>query len=182
MKKKSLRTAVCLLLVGTVLTAFVAIAAEVGSQGDPLVTLSYLNETFLGQVLEQVEGKLSSRNEMMRQEIEQTVNLAERDLLSQIGGSIADSSGGVASSYTAVELTAGQILYGTAGCEVMLRSGSVKCVSNGSTPGLVDATDGGTINNGTALKANHLYLMTAERGVKASGAATLLVRGEYTIQ
>lgn len=181
MKKRSFRTAACLVLVGTVLAAFVAIAADVGSQGDPLVTLSYLNETFLGQVLQQVDGKLENRNQIMRQEIEQTVSLKERELLSQIGGSIADSSGGVAASYTAVELLDGQILYGYAGCEVMLRSGSAKCVSDGSAPGLVDTTDGGTINNGSALKANHLYMMTAERGVKASGAVTLLVRGEYTI-
>jgi len=181
MKRKSLRTMTCLLLVGTVLAAFVAIAADVGSQGDPLVTLSYLNETFLGQVLEQVDGKLENRNQTMRQEIEQTVSLTERDLLSQIGGSITGSNGGVAASYTAVELTNGQTLYGYAGCEVMVRSGSAKCVTDGSTPGLVDTTDGGTINNGTSLKANHLYMMTAERGVKASGAVTLLVRGEYVI-
>lgn len=181
MKKKSLRTAACLLLTGTVLAAFVAIAADVGSQGDPLVTLSYLNETFLGQVLEQVEAKLESRNQTMRQEIEQTVSVTERELLSQIGGSSTDSDGGVAVSYTAVELAEGQTLYGYAGCEVMVRSGSAKCVAENSTPGLVDTTDGGTINNGASLKTNHLYLMTADRGVKASGAVTLLVRGEFVI-
>ena len=43
MKKKSMRTAACVMLVGTVLAAFMAIATEVGSQQDPLVTLSYLN-------------------------------------------------------------------------------------------------------------------------------------------
>ncbi|WP_294855558.1 hypothetical protein [uncultured Oscillibacter sp.] len=32
-------------------------AAEAGSQGDPLVTLSYLNETFLPKILSQVQGK-----------------------------------------------------------------------------------------------------------------------------
>ena len=64
----------------------------------------------------------------------------------------------------------------------MLRSGSASCVSEGkSTPGLVDISGGGTINHGSALKENHLYTMTADRGVKASGAVTLLVRGSYTI-
>ena len=33
---------------------FVAMAANAGTQNDPLVTLSYLNETFLGQILELV--------------------------------------------------------------------------------------------------------------------------------
>ena len=51
-QKRRLRTAACVLLAGTVLAAFVALAADAGSQGDPLVTLSYLNDTFLGQILE----------------------------------------------------------------------------------------------------------------------------------
>ena len=59
MKKRSLRAALCVMLVGTVLAAFVAVAAEVGSQGDPLVTLSYLNDTFLGQILTKVDEKRS---------------------------------------------------------------------------------------------------------------------------
>ncbi len=183
MKKKGLRTTVCLLLVGMVLTAFVAIAAGVGSQGDPLVTLSYLNDTFMGEILAQVDQKLERRNESLRQEVEQAVDLAERDLMSQLGGNVTGSNGGVAASYTAVELAAGQTLYGDAGCEVLLRSGKATCVAEDrTTPGLVDTTDGGGVNHGGALKANHLYMMPAARGVKAGGAVVLLVRGTYTIQ
>jgi len=182
MKRKSLRTAACALLAGTVLTAFVAMAANAGGQNDPLVTLSYLNDTFLGQILEQVEVKLTQRNEVLRQEMGLAITNTERGLLSQIGGSITDSTGGVAASYTAVELADGQTLFGFAGCEVILRSGSATCVADASsTPGMVDTTDGGSINNGAGLKANHLYLMTADRGVRASGAVTLLVRGEFII-
>lgn len=182
MKRTRLRAALCLLLVGTVLAAFVAIAADVGSQADPLVTLSYLNDTFLGQIMDKVDEKLTKRNESLQEELEREISQAERELLGQLGGSSVSPSGGMAAGYTAVELASGQTLYGTAGCEVMLRSGSASCVSaNASTPGLVDSTTGGSINNGTALTKDHLYLMTAERGVKASGAVTLLVRGEYTI-
>ena len=39
-----------------------SLAAEAGSSGDPLVTLSYLNETFLGQVMTQVDQKIAARN------------------------------------------------------------------------------------------------------------------------
>lgn len=182
MKRTRLRAALCLLLAGTVLAAFVAIAADVGSQVDPLVTLSYLNDTFLGQIMDKVDAKLTDRNQALQEELEQEISQAERELLSQFSGGSTSSAGGVAATYTAVELAAGQTLYGSAGCEVMLRSGSASCVSaNASTPGLVDSTTGGSINNGTALTKDHLYLMTAERGVKASDAVTLLVRGEYTI-
>ena len=50
-----------------------------------------------------------------------------------------------------------------------------------STPGLVDVTGGDAIGDGAALQTNHLYAMTAVRGVRAADAVTLLVRGEYTI-
>lgn len=180
MKKRKLRTALCVMLVGTVLAAFVAIAAEAGSQGDPLVTLSYLNDTFLGQLLGKVDSKIGEQNQTIRQELEQRIDQAEQEILGQMTGTGTVS--GTAASYREVTLSDGQTLYGSAGCEVMLRSGSASCVSEGkSTPGLVDISGGGTINHGSALKENHLYTMTADRGVKASGAVTLLVRGSYTI-
>ena len=63
-----------------------------------------------------------------------------------------------------------------------LRSGTATCVSD-TSPGLVDMTAGTTLAGGGALTANHLYLATIEgRGVKASTAVTLLVRGTYSIQ
>ncbi len=182
MKKKNFRTALCVMLAGTVVAAFVAIAAEVGSQGDPLVTLSYLNETFMGQILSKVDEKLLIRDAAMRTELEDRVSRTERDLLLQLGGSVGDAEGGTAVSFTMVTVPDGMTLYGGAGCEVMLRSGKATCFSEGkSTPGLVDTTDGKTINHGTALTANHLYMMTAERGVKASGEIVLLVRGDYIL-
>ena len=180
MKKRKLRTALCVMLVGTVLAALVAIAAEAGSQGDPLVTLSYLNDTFLGQLLGKVDSKIGEQNQTIRQELEQRIDQAEQEILGQVTGTGTVS--GTTASYHEVTVSDGQTLYGSAGCEVMLRSGSASCVSEGkSTPGLVDISGGGTINHGSALKENHLYTMTADRGVKASGAVTLLVRGSYTI-
>ena len=80
-----------------------------------------------------------------------------------------------------VNLTAGQQLIGSEGCEFLLRSGSALCVSD-SSPGLVDMTAGGTLSSGGSLIQNHLYLGTIDgRGVKATSAVTLLVRGSYTI-
>lgn len=186
MKKNKLRTAACVLLVATVLTAFVAIATEVGSQAgsqtDPLVTLSYLNETFLGQILASVDEKLAARNETLTWEIEEEINQTKRDILTELGSSYGDENGGTAVSFTTVTLTAGQTLYGGAGCEVILRSGSATCVSeNKSVPGLVDTTDSTTINHGSALLVNHLYMMTDQRGVFAESDIVVLVRGEYAI-
>ena len=184
MKKHKLRTAACIMLVGTVLAAFVAIAAEIGagSESDPLVTLSYLNEVFLQEILDDVDEKLIARNELMTTELQEWITLTKRDILIELGSSYGDETGGVAVSFTAVTLAPGQILYGAMGCEVMLRSGSAICISEGkSVPGLVDNTDGSSINDGVALVTNHLYLMTAQRGVQATTEIVLMVRGEYTI-
>lgn len=182
MKKKTMRTAACVMLVGTVLAAFMAIAAEVGSQQDPLVTLSYLNETFMRQILARVDEKLVVRNEFLKTELEERILMREQELITQMGGSVGSSSGGSAVSFTAVTLQPGQTLYGNAGCEVMLRGGSAICYSEGQyPPGLVDSTDGTTLAPGQALAINHLYMMTDQRGVTAAENAVLLVRGDYMI-
>ena len=47
MKRHALRTVLCVLLAAVVLTAFAYLAGGGGSQGDPLVTLSYLTGAFM---------------------------------------------------------------------------------------------------------------------------------------
>ena len=158
--------AVVLLALSGILSTTVSLAAEAGSEGDPLVTLSYLNDTFLNTILTKVDQKIAARNSQIAQ---------------QTGGQVTSDSGPV-STFTVVTLSSGQVLKGDIGCEVMLRVGSAVCVSP-SSPGLIDETSAGTLNNSGALAQNHLYMMTIEnRGVKATAATTkLLVRGTYTI-
>ena len=50
-----------LLVSATVLTLTVAATGGAGTSSDPLVTLSYLNEKFLPQVLSDVDKKTASR-------------------------------------------------------------------------------------------------------------------------
>ena len=156
--------AVVLLALSGILSTTVSLAAEVGSEGDPLVTLSYLNDTFLNTILTKVDQKIAARNSQIAQ---------------QLGG---QSTSGTAATFAVVTLSKGQVLTGDIGCEVMLRVGTASCVSP-SSPGLIDESAAVTLNNGGALVQNHLYMMTIEgRGVKATAATTkLLVRGTYTI-
>lgn len=163
MKNRWMTRLVVLLLISAVLNTTVSLAVQAGSSQDPLVTLSYLNETFMGEILQKVDAKIAARNQQIAQ---------------QSGG----AGSGTADSFTVVTLSSGQVLTGDIGCEVMLRIGSASCVAS-SAPGLVDETSAATLNNGGALTANHLYMMTIEgRGVKATSATTkLLVRGTYYI-
>lgn len=144
------------------MTLYAAAAAEPGSEEDPLVTLSYLNETYLDQLMAQVDAKIAQRNAALG------------------GGAAVPVEGG--SVFTVVTLSQGQTLYGTIGCEIMLRVGTAECVAS-SSPGLVDSTSGGALEGGKALEQNHLYIATIEdRGVRATAATVkVLVRGGYTV-
>ncbi|MCI8739371.1 MAG: hypothetical protein HFG10_04580 [Oscillibacter sp.] len=164
-KRWFLRLAAAAALCGVLMTT--ALAAEAGSPQDPLVTLSYLNETFLNTILNRVDEKIAARNTQLAQ---------------QMGGQFSGIGTTSVSTFTVVTLSSGQILTGEIGCEVMLRVGSAVCVAP-SAPGLIDETTAGTLNNGGALAQNHLYMMTIEnRAVRATAATTkLLVRGTYTL-
>ena len=154
-KDRWLLRAVVLLVLSAGLMTTASLAAEAGSSGDPLVTLSYLNDTFFNTIMQRVDQKIAERT----------------------GQAIP---GGTA--FTVVTLSQGQTLAGDVGCEVMLRVGSAVCVSP-SDPGLIDETTGSTLADGASLVQNHLYMMTIEgRGVRASSATTkVLARGSYTV-
>ncbi len=161
MNKRRLRTLVCVLMALAGLTVIAATAAGgAGSKSDPLVSLSYLTDTFTGQILDKVDERIAARNAKLAQEL---------------------GTGPAGAAYSTVTLTAGQTLSGGAGCEVLLRSGTARCTAS-PAPGLADITAGGNIDGGASLQLNHLYLMTDSRSVTSSDGALLLVRGSYTIQ
>ena len=157
-----------------------ALAADAGSQQDPLVTLSYLSDTYLPDLLRQVDRELEERDTALARELAAQIDEMERELAAKYGAGGAVS--GTAAVYTEVTLAEGQTLTGRTGCEVLLRSGGASCAAD-TAPGLVDLTSGGTLSGGGSLERNHLYLMPVDgRGVRAaSGGATLLVRGEHTV-
>ena len=159
------RVLVVLLLSG-LLSMTVTVASGVGTDDDPLVTLSYLKETFMNDIMKKVDEKIADRNKQIGQ---------------QLGGQVS-SGANVSDTFTVVTLSGGQVLTGDIGCEVLLRVGTAVCVSP-SSPGLIDQSSASVLNNNGALVQNHLYMMTIEgRGVKATAATTkLMVRGSYTI-
>lgn len=171
MKKKWFAWALAVVALFGAMNLTVSVAAEPGSGQDPLVTVSYLNESFMNAIMTQVDQKIAQRNEQIAQMLNgQTAQ----------GGQT--SGQGDTLTFSVVTLTGGQTLYGDIGCEVMLRVGSAVCVS-ASNPGLIDETDAGILNGGGELVKNHMYMMTIEgRGVKATAETTkVLVRGGYTI-
>ena len=159
-KSNKIRIFLCACLAASALTALAATAGGgAGSQADPLVTLSYLNETFTAQIMDRVNGLLVQRGEALEEEL--SAQQPEAD------------------AYSPVTLSAGQALYGEAGCEVVLRTGTARC---GGSGGLINVTSGGALDAGASLEANHLYLMPESRSITTTDGATLLARGSYTIE
>lgn len=169
----------------TLLSISVAAAGTAGSSSDPLVTLSYLNEKFLPELMTRVDEKLAARTDTASKELRAQVDADIKQLEEKYGSQTSNegASAGTADSFVVVTMTNGQVLYGAIGCEVMLRVGTASVVSP-SSPGLIDSTGGTTMDNGAGLTKNHLYMMTiSDRGVKATAATTkVLVRGTYEVK
>ena len=163
-----------LALVLAVLCCGAALAAA-GGQDDPLVTLSYLEQTVLPDILKQVDTKAAAKQQELQKNL-----AAQIEQYRQQGGGGGTGSGGA--SYTLVTLTAGQTMKLEVGCELLLRVGSAT-VNARTSPALIDLSTGGTIESGTSLTKNHLYMSTiADRTLTPSAASVkLLVRGGYSV-
>ena len=154
----------------------VTVLATQGDKDDPLVTLSYLNQTAIPQIVRQVEEKTAAK----QKELEQALAVQISQYLAQAGQNAVNPSGGSA-SYTLVSMTGGQVMSLGVGCELLLRIGTVTVRAN-TSPALIDLSTGGTVDSGAALTKNHLYMATiADRTLTASGDVKILVRGSYSI-
>ncbi len=174
MKRNKKLTILVSALALAALCAGAALAAG-GDEQDPLVTLSYLKETVIPQVVAQAEEKAAARQaELVKQFDEKLAHLQQNTPSSSEGGG---------ASYTLVNLTKGQALKPDVGCELLLRVGSMTAAAD-SDPALIDASTGGVLNRNASLEKNHLYIATIEgRTVQAtSDAVKVLVRGTYTVE
>lgn len=176
MKKMSRKWTVrcgALALTALCLGTCAALAAG-GDKSDPLVTLSYLNETAIPQIVSQVEAKTAARQAELKTSFDAQIN----QYLLQAGQGGQGSSAG----YTLVTMTSGQVMRLDVGCEVLLRVGTAS-VQSSDSPALIDLSSGGTVNSGASLTKNHLYMSTIEGRTLTATAGTVkvLVRGGYTV-
>ncbi len=100
-----------LLVSATVLTLTVAATGGAGTSSDPLVTLSYLNEKFLPQILSEVDKKTASREQTLSSTLTEQVKRETQAFEPKYGESSGNTSGGTAMRFTVIMLNQGQILY-----------------------------------------------------------------------
>lgn len=161
-KKKIL----ALLLAAVILTGGISALAAAGTSDNPLVTLSYLTDTFKKSILAQTDSKLAAAQSTYEAKLEQKI---------QSSG----NSGTTIGAYSVVRMTNGQTLTLNKNCEVMLRSGTVQYSGNA----LTDTTSGSVLAQGSTVRKNHLYFSADGTAIlQATSSATVLIRGNYCVK
>lgn len=156
-RSKWARRLSCAALVTAVIAGAAIAAGSQGSQDDPLVTLSYLNEVAVPEIMKQVDEKIAKSIEELEARLREE---------------------GSSAAFRTVEVKKGQTVALSAGCQVLVRSGSVN-----STDALVDLTTGETWRADGSLRENHLYIATGDKQtLTAAGAAVLMVQGSLEIE
>ena len=79
-KKKWTITLAAVLLVTLSVAGYFAIAAEYGSEEDPLVTLSYINNILSPQVMQKLEQELNEKAQEVSSEIDTKIKAASDEL------------------------------------------------------------------------------------------------------
>ena len=192
----------CVLVAVMMIAGLGVIAAEYGSQSDPLVTLSYIEKVLLpnaqkdvdktvSNAMEEFEDALSDSDKTIQSYIDKKLRSfasgdVDEELIDAIAASVLEQAGGSVTagevSWSVIQVPAGRTVVCEVGVQAILRVGQATCVAAG-TPGLVDLSNGETLENGGALAANHLYTASIQgRGIYTAQGCTLLIAGSYTIQ
>lgn len=152
-----------------------AAAGGYGSSSDPLVTLSYITDVFMPEMNQSINNTVEEKADALAADLDTVV----AELECKYNDASAASA---ASTYTVISMNSGQKLTGKKGCEIMLRVGSAYC-SAAASPGLIDTSTAGVIENRKYLTKNHMYMVTIDgRGIVADGNIMIIVRGDYTIE
>ena len=176
MKQNKRRMIPIMALIVFVLGAGAALATS-GDESDPLITLSYLNKVALPQVIEQVETNIAPVQQSMEENLADQVATYRAEMESIVSAGATDSA-----TFVLVTMTKGQTLTLDLGSEVLLRVGTAT-VNCGENPALIDISNAGTLNKGSSLTKNHLYMANMTDRVLTATADTvkILVRGGYTL-
>ena len=135
-------------------------ASAFGSQSDPLIAKSYLDDVYAPDLRSQFESETDTKVQQLEQQITSVSSVAT-------------------GSFQTVTVSYGQTLRCTAGSEFVLRSGSANAFTK---DGISDLTAGSVVSSGSQISANHLCAASAaDDGLTATGSVTVLVRGVYSV-
>jgi len=157
----------CILALMFTLSAVAIAAPDPGSPDDPLVTRSYVDR-LISDLAAVSHGTLSA------QQMESIVNAVVDRIVLQ--------GRGACDKFQPIHMTAGQLLIGEEGTELILRSGSAT-VHTGGPDGLANVTFGIDVVHGEQISRNHLLIVPRSdgRGILATTGIYVMIKGEFTI-
>ena len=157
MKKNLLRVSFLILILISVLALINFAAAEPGDDGDPVVSLSYIQNKVIPELKAYVDSKLSEGK--------------------------ADDTSSESAVFEVVNIGSGQSLIGAKGTEIILRMGKAEIIA-AEKGGLADTTAGYDLGSGEDMPSNHLLIVPLAdgRGLKAKTDIIVMVKGGYTIR
>ncbi|MDR2903994.1 MAG: hypothetical protein LBU77_05760 [Clostridiales bacterium] len=181
--KKKLTASVFIALAfacGLAISHIFAASATPGTTGDPLVSKSYVDQR-LNEIMSQIGAQGGSTTDFTAGQGGVSSDQLLADVMEQLEIYYADALGS-GRKYTPVSLTAGQVILGGEGTEIILRSGSARGYVGGQN-GIVNATDGTEVFNNSDIVVNHLLLVPRGdgRGVEALTDAWFMIKGAYEI-
>lgn len=159
MKKISSLLLGCLVLLSVTLFA----GAAGGDASDPLASLSYLTGVFAKTVNAQVDEKLDSSDALL--------------LESAQSGSLSSC----AATWTETRMKEGDVLSASTGTNILILAGRVQV--SFSSGAVIDVTTGTAVPSGTALTADHRYMVaedTAALFTVISKTAVVDYQGSYS--
>lgn len=146
---------------------------EPGSESDPLVSKSYVEQKF--NEVKKNSDLNQDKLEKMQKDIEKIVE----DNKNNTGG-----NQGSAEVFEVLELKKGQTIIADESAEIIVRSGTVTAIGS-ANGGLSDITEGNDLVTGDQVDLNHLLIVprTDGRGIQVKGSiAFVMVKGKYRIK
>ena len=190
MKKWGARLAAVLLAAVLALGAVVFAAQAYSSADDPLISLSYINDVLLPQIVELIQK--NNRGEDIGGVVVTTPEetTVTEPPVTEPPVEYPDGTAHTNGYYAVVQVGAGETLYASVhACEVIVRAGDAAVLSPFTVKyeeqGLSDTTEGKELYNGESIPKNHTILIPRDdgRGVSVGeGGAWLMVRGDYRIE
>lgn len=169
---------IALALLGAVLTGGAAVYAAGGTAADPLVSLSYLNDTYIPGALQQAASRVDTKTQAVYQSVLADLNAHHSACLARAGG---ESAGAALPGDR--RLKRGDVVTLPSGSTFTLLAGSASgaCAAGGAA---VDVTAGTVLASGEALPRYHRLLAGEHTNAAVtitSDTAVAVLEGEYTL-
>ena len=154
-------TMICMVLVcsAVLLTAF----GDNITSSDPLISLSFLNNVFKKDVMDEVKVTVNTEITAMESELNQKINF----ILSNSG-----STGSAVTPYMTSMIPVGSSSNVAQGMDFLIVSGEAVA----KRTGIFDLTDGAAVAVGDPLVENHLYIAVSATAFEAKTVVEALIR------